>query len=318
MRRALKLTTLSLVWAIRCKFQNFNSSELKKVRAKLTRIKSWMRFDSPRLASTKSLVTGPGMPSVYPSPFPTSVSAPLCDSSVCSVPLLPLTSWNGRHNLWQLVQLIELSSIGWRKALKRGATTREPKLRLRVYRDIGSGHNFTKKMFTRLKSPLRADLSWTSSLDATSVSELKFLMAESKDSVPATTRNTLPAPRATLSAVCWIFYNEILVNDLFKHIDMKDEVKGDQMKQFQNLNLLWLANVADTIYFGYKWWKMEFNEKHSVCLIITKHNGYFKSVILTRMMSNKKFPEPPAPPEWSPPPDAEPPKFKNLFGFTIN
>lgn len=63
---------------------------------------------------------------------------------------------------------------------------------------------------------------------------------------------------------------------------------------------------------------MEFNEKHSVCLIITKRNvKVSKSGILTRIMSNKKFPEPPAePPEWSP--DADPPKFRNLFGFTIN
>lgn len=85
--------------------------------AKLTRIKSWMRFDSPLLASTKSLVTGPGIPSVYPSPLPTSVSAPLCDSSVCSVPLLPLTSWNCRHNLLKCGWLNE-NSCGER--LQRG------------------------------------------------------------------------------------------------------------------------------------------------------------------------------------------------------
>lgn len=64
----------------------------------LTRIKSWIRFESPRLARTKSRVTGPGIPSVYPSPL-WPCSSLLCSpstslflASCCSLPELPLTS----------------------------------------------------------------------------------------------------------------------------------------------------------------------------------------------------------------------------------
>lgn len=79
-RRALKLTTRSLVCAIRCKGERgvkkktvLQCSATTTVRGEfdsyvsqdtLTRIRSWIRLDKPRLASTNRRVTGPGIPSV--------------------------------------------------------------------------------------------------------------------------------------------------------------------------------------------------------------------------------------------------------------
>lgn len=76
------------------KATNYWLNKAFRLMSKLTRIKSWIKFDKPRLAKTNNLVTGPGIPSVYPSPLPTSVSGPCWLSSVVSVPLLPLTSCN--------------------------------------------------------------------------------------------------------------------------------------------------------------------------------------------------------------------------------
>lgn len=63
----------------------------------LTRIKSWIKFAIPRLAKTNNRVTGPGIPSVYPSPPMVAVSSPeigaLAFSSVCCVPTLPENSY---------------------------------------------------------------------------------------------------------------------------------------------------------------------------------------------------------------------------------
>lgn len=61
-----------------------------------------------------------------------------------------------------------------------------------------------------------------------------------------------------------------------------------------------VANVAVTIYLVTADGKMVFFKKQylTACLTITKHSvKEFKPTILTRIMSNKKFPEPPAPPD---------------------
>lgn len=73
-KRALKFTILSEVWAI-------------------LRIKSWIKLEIPRFAMMKRRVTGPGMPSVYPSPLATS-SGDAVASSEASVPPEPATNWN--------------------------------------------------------------------------------------------------------------------------------------------------------------------------------------------------------------------------------
>lgn len=105
--RALKFTTRSLVCAIRCKrnshdlvsfaFKRKNEKSLwMQIMGTLTRIKSWIRLASPRLANTNRRVTGPGIPSVYPSAFLATVASPtgaFSLSSVCSVPADPPTNW---------------------------------------------------------------------------------------------------------------------------------------------------------------------------------------------------------------------------------
>lgn len=60
-----------------------------------------MRLASPRLANTKRRVTGPGIPSVYPSALLATVTSPsgaFSLSSVCSVPAEPPTNYGTQKN----------------------------------------------------------------------------------------------------------------------------------------------------------------------------------------------------------------------------
>lgn len=79
---------------------NPESMKDKKI---LTRMRSWIRFEIPRLAITKSLVTGPGTASVVPSLRP-GVGAPAATSPCWELPL-PATSC-------KIFEVTKLSSSG--------------------------------------------------------------------------------------------------------------------------------------------------------------------------------------------------------------
>lgn len=84
-------------------YSNPFTEDGSKVRCVIhTKIRSCIKLARPRLASTNKRVTGPGIPSVYPSaPLPTTTSPPtptpssgaFSFSSVCSVPADPPTSY---------------------------------------------------------------------------------------------------------------------------------------------------------------------------------------------------------------------------------
>lgn len=70
---------------------------------------------------------------------------------------------------------------------------------------------------TDVKLPLLVDrlTPESSSKVSSSASKLIFFIAESSDSVPATTRNALPAPRATRSAVRYFIKMNLFISLLF-------------------------------------------------------------------------------------------------------
>lgn len=87
---------IHMIWSVLRAQEENEKSLWIKIMGTLTRIKSWIRLASPRLANTNRRVTGPGIPSVYPSAFLATVASPtgaFSLSSVCSVPADPPTNW---------------------------------------------------------------------------------------------------------------------------------------------------------------------------------------------------------------------------------